>query len=65
MPFPKRGQYSGRLAWDHDTGFHLDTKGRRVVTDDEGKSWRYAKRGDQSHHERYHRAYTEEIRADA
>lgn len=54
MHLPKRGTYTGRLAFDPDTGFHIDPKGRRVVTDD-GKTWRYAKRGDLSHNARHGR----------
>ena len=50
---PKRGPYRGRLAFDPDTGFHVDPVGRKVVTDDAGKTWRYAKRGDSSHQTRY------------
>ena len=49
----KRGPYEGRLAFDSASGFHLDAQGRKVLTEDGGKSWRYAKRGDKSHLERY------------
>ena len=59
MKFPKRGTYRGRLAWDDASGFHVDPKGRRVVTDDEGATWRYAKRGDPSHQDRYHKQHVE------
>jgi hypothetical protein len=41
------------LAFDQDTLFHIDPQGRKVVTDDAGLTWRYAKRGDPSHSERY------------
>lgn len=50
---PRRGRYSGRLAFDPDTGFHVDDKGRRVVTLDAGKTWQYATRVDTSHNARY------------
>lgn len=49
--------YSGRLAFDPDSGFHIDPDGQRVVTDDEGKTWRYATKGDTSHNTRYHRRF--------
>lgn len=49
--------YSGRLAFDPDSNFHLAEDGRRVVTEDEGKTWRYAVDGDYSHFERYHRRW--------
>lgn len=51
--FTRRGRYSGRLAFDPDTGFHVSVNGRKVVTDDGGKTWRYAKRSDASHNARY------------
>lgn len=51
------GPYSGRLAFDPDSGFHLGEDGRRVVSDDEGKTWRYATRRDTSHHTRYHKRF--------
>lgn len=54
---PRGGAYSGRLAFDPDSGFHLAENGRRVVTEDEGKTWRYARRGEQSHFTRYHKRY--------
>lgn len=50
---PKRGAYTGRLAFDPDSLFHTDKQGRRLVTVDEGKSWRYAKLGATSHNARY------------
>lgn len=53
----QRGIYEGRLAFDSDSGFHVDPKGRKLVSDDEGKSWRYAKRSDVSHLERYHATF--------
>src|SRR5512146_2181544 len=53
MIFKPRGEYSGRLAFDSASGFHLDPDGNKVVTEDGGKSWRYAKRRDKSHLERY------------
>lgn len=52
---PRRGAYHGRLAFDPYTEFHTDPKGRRVVTDDEGKTWRYAGFGATSHNARYHK----------
>lgn len=45
--------YKGRLAFDPDSGFHTDEKGKNVVTADEGKSWQYAAEGDPSHIARY------------
>lgn len=48
------GPYVGRLAFDSSSGFHIDPKGFSLVTDDAGKSWRYAVKGDQSHQEKYH-----------
>lgn len=48
------GPYVGRLAFDSPSGFHIDPKGFPVVTDDAGKTWRYAVQGDQSHQQRYH-----------
>lgn len=50
---PKRGPYVGRLTFDPATEFHTDPDGRRLVTLDDGKTWRYAKRGDASHNARY------------
>jgi hypothetical protein len=55
MLLPKRGSYRGRLAFDPDSGFHTDGDGRKLVTEDEGKTWRYAKRSDSSHISRYQR----------
>lgn len=55
--FPKRGVYSGRLAFNPDTNFHVSADGRHVVTTDGGRTWRYAKRGDLSHQQRYHQRY--------
>lgn len=49
----RRGPYEGRLAFDSDSGFHVAVNGRRVVTDDGGKTWRYARRGDTSHNARH------------
>lgn len=45
--------YSGRLAFDPDSGFHVGEDGKNVVTEDEGATWRYARAGDPSHIERY------------
>lgn len=56
---PAAKAYSGRLAFDPDSGFHLGEDGKKVVTDDEGKSWRYANDDDPSHLERYHRRFAE------
>jgi hypothetical protein len=52
-----RGGYVGRLSFDPDSGFHTDLKGNRVVSEDGGKTWRYAKRNDISHLERYHATF--------
>ena len=46
-------KYSGRLAFDPDSGFHLAENGKKVVTLDEGKTWQYATAADTSHIERY------------
>lgn len=55
LPFMRRkGPYHGRLSFDSASGFHLAADGERVVTEDRGKTWRYARRGDISHLERYH-----------
>lgn len=51
MKLPRRGAYVGRLAFDGE--FHTDDSGRRVVTLDEGKTWRYAARKDVPHNSRY------------
>lgn len=48
------GPYVGRLAFDSPSGFHIDPKGFPVVTDDAGKTWRYAAAGYKSHQEQYH-----------
>lgn len=70
--------YSGRLAFDPDTGFHTEmvegtvnvpvqlddgtwgnetqtalVPGKPVVTDDDGKTWRYATDADTPHNDRY------------
>ena len=45
--------YSGRLAFDPDTGFHTDPDGKPVMTEDEGKTWRYATDADLPHNDRY------------
>jgi hypothetical protein len=70
--------YTGRLAFDPETGFHTEmlagkvnvpveledgtwgnatedrlVPGKRVVTDDGGKTWRYATAEDTSHNDRY------------
>lgn len=55
LTLPRRGSYTGRLTFDPDTGFHTDAKGRKVVTLDGGKSWRYARHSDTSHQARYQR----------
>lgn len=56
MNVPRRGSYTGRLTFDPDSLFHTDPRGRRVVTDDAGLTWRYARRSDLSHNGRYQRA---------
>lgn len=48
--------YSGRLAFDPETGFHIGEDGSAVVTDDEGSTWRYADEGDTPHNDRYQQA---------
>lgn len=48
---PRRGSYTGRLAFDGQ--FHTDPRGRRVVTRDGGNSWGYARRNDTPHNSRY------------
>lgn len=58
-PQAPSGPYSGRLAFDSDSGFHLDPDGNRVVTKDGGQSWEYAVEGDYSHYQRYHQRYAE------
>ncbi len=45
--------YAGRLAFDPETEFHTDPDGKPVVTDDGGKTWRYAVEADTSHNHRY------------
>jgi hypothetical protein len=55
LKLPRRGSYTGRLAFDPDSGFHIDAAGRKLVSLDEGKTWRYAARGDISHQARYSR----------
>jgi hypothetical protein len=45
--------YTGRLAFDPDTCFHVDPDGEPVVTDDGGQTWRYATDEDTSHNDRY------------
>jgi hypothetical protein len=47
------GPYSGRLAFDSESGFHLAEDGHPVVTHDSGKTWVYAEDGDKSHITRY------------
>ena len=51
------GPYSGRLAYDSDTDFHVDPEGVPVVTEDGGRTWRYATDGDASHYDRYHEQF--------
>jgi len=56
MPLiPKSGSYRGRLACHPDSNFYTDSEGRKVVTEDFGLTWRYAKKGDTSHVHRYER----------
>lgn len=55
LKLPRYGVYVGRLTFDPDTLSHADSNGRRVVTDDGGATWRYARRGDPSHNARYER----------
>lgn len=51
------GVYSGRLSFDPDTLFHTDPDGNPVVTEDGGKTWRYATESDPSHFDRYHQNF--------
>lgn len=53
----ERKPYSGRLAFDPGSDFHVDPDGDPVVTLDGGKTWVYAVAGDTSHHDRYHSQY--------
>lgn len=50
-------EYHGRLAFDPETNFHIAEDGRPVLTEDDGKTWRYADEGDASHFERHHRSF--------
>lgn len=45
--------YTGRLAFDPETEFHIGEDGEPVVTDDDGATWRYAEEADTSHNARY------------
>lgn len=49
--------YTGRLAYDPETDFHLSEDGKPVVTDDGGRTWRYATNDDFSHFAKYHERY--------
>lgn len=53
----KPRKYKGRLAFDPESGFHVTPKGKRVVTDDEGQTWRYATGEDPSHIDRYQQRF--------
>lgn len=59
------GPYSGRLAFDPDTEFHLAEDGEPVVTEDGGRSWRYATPEDTSHNSRYHSGELHEVKTTA
>lgn len=48
--------YTGRLAFDPETGFHVDDEGTPVVTLDAGKTWQYAGADDTPHNDRYQQA---------
>jgi hypothetical protein len=48
--------YTGRLAFDPETGYHTDPEGVPVVTDDAGATWRYADESDTPHNDRYQQA---------
>lgn len=48
--------YSGRLAFDSETGFHVDADGNAVVTLDEGATWQYAEENDTPHNDRYQKS---------
>jgi hypothetical protein len=56
-PSKPSGTYSGRLAFDPETDFHTDPDGNPVVTEDGGKTWRYATDDDVSHVEQYHERF--------
>lgn len=49
--------YSGRLAYDPETDFHLSEDDQPVVTHDGGKTWQYATDEDTSHYDRYHESF--------
>jgi hypothetical protein len=55
----KTGAYHGRLAFDPETNFHTDPEGNPVVSEDGGKSWRYAKADDLSHFDQYHERFAD------
>jgi hypothetical protein len=57
MAETKTKSYSGRLAFDSDSGFHIDEDGKKLVSEDGGKTWRYASDSDPSHLERYHQRF--------
>jgi len=48
------GAYQGRLAYDSDNDFHIDPDGHAVLTEDGGRTWRYAAPDDTNHYDRYH-----------
>ena len=50
---PTKKSYKGRLAFDPDLRMHVDEEGKPVVTEDDGKTWRYAVEGDLTHIARY------------
>lgn len=49
--------YSGRLAYDPETDFHISEDGTKLVTNDGGKTYQEAAEDDTSHFERYHEAF--------
>ena len=49
--------YNGRRSYDSKIGYHLTEDGSRIITDDKGKTWRYAKEGDPSHFMKYHKRF--------
>lgn len=53
----RAGEYHGRLTFDPENNFHTDDDGNTVVTEDGGKTWRYASDDDDSHFDRYHQQF--------
>lgn len=53
------GTYTGRFEYNPDTHMHEDGNGNPVVSEDDGKTWRYASEDDLSHFDRYHERFAE------